>query len=92
MSNPLPKSEVHPRRGCAPSPIDCNEYPALAEFSTHVSRDGAMLIDRVYREALALFHRALEAEQELELYRPTPPERVHNCSLNRRQPAGEELL
>lgn len=68
MSNPLPVHLAPAQRGSAPNPIEPELYKGLADLRQHCSRDGVALIDRVYRDALALHKRALDAEAELELY------------------------
>lgn len=73
MSNPLPLSPGgSAQRGSAPNSIEPSRYPGLEDLRRHCSRDGVALIDRVYRDALALHKRAVDAEAELALYDDTP--------------------
>lgn len=68
MSNPLPLHQPPTQRGSAPNAIEPALYKGLADLRPHCSRDGQALIDRAYRDALALHKRALDAEAELALY------------------------
>lgn len=69
MSNPRPLEAppTSPLSGPPPSSIDKVQYPALEQMRTSCHRGGVALIDRVYAEAQALHHRAVQAEAELGL-------------------------
>lgn len=73
MSNPLPIQQPPTQRGSAPNAIEPELYKGLADLRPHCSRDGVALIDRAYRDALALHKRVLDLEAELALYvEPAP--------------------
>lgn len=93
MSNPLPVHHAPAQRGSAPNPIEPELYKGLADLRQHCSRDGVALIDRVYRDALALHKRALDAEAELALYaEPQPRDAAETSAMGISPQEAEDLL
>ena len=89
MSNPLPIHQPPAQRGSAPNAIEPALYKGLADLRPHCSRDGQALIDRAYRDALALHLRAKAAEDLLALYDIALP---GEDDVQKTTTKGEELL